>query len=228
MPPKRLMPTWNRFTTGLTNWRQLLLAVLLPASLAHAATDLTFESAERVNEGSLNFLQTVPARPVHHHQNHIRIHADSLESGWVSLSQCHDNLDAVPNLQITFRENFVRDLKVVSADRIGQAWVEGPSVQLLNIEPGARLCLSALTRALRNTGNGYFNLSSGPYMRKFLDGYYPMRVSLDIDYPAKHLRLIDIAPPAQPGLVLDERPGTLHLEALFEGELQFLIQFDTP
>ena len=42
------------------------------------------------------------------------------------------------------------------------------------------------------------------------------------------LRLIDIAPPAQPGLVLDERPGTLHLDALFEGELQFLIQFDTP
>ena len=177
------MPIRNSITIGSTNWRNLLLAALLQASPAHAATDLTFESAEHVNEGSLHFLQAAPARPVHHHQNHIRIHADSLESGWVSLSQCHDNLDAVPNLQITFRENFVRDLKVVSASRIGQAWVEGPSVQLLNIEPGARLCLSALTRALRNTGNGYFNLSSGPYMRKFLDGYYPMRVSLDIDYP---------------------------------------------
>lgn len=222
------MPTRNSITIGSTNWRNLLLAVLLQASPALAATDLTFESAEHVNEGSLHFLQAAPARPVHHHQNHIRIHADSLKSGWVSLSQCHDNLDAVPNLQITFRENFVRDLKVVSTDRIGQAWVEGPSVQLLNIEPGARLCLSALTRALRNAGNGYFNLSSGPYMRKFLDGYYPMRVSLDIDYPTKHLRLIDIAPPAQPGLVLDERPGTLHLDALFEGELQLLIQFDTP
>ncbi len=222
------MPTRNSFATGSSNGRTLLLAVLLQASLTHAATDLTFDSAEHVNEGSLTFLQSAPARPVHHHQNHIRIHADSLTSGWVSLSQCHDNLDAVPSLQITFRENFVRDLKVVSADRIGQAWVEGPSVQLLNIEPGARLCLSALTRALRNTGNGYFNLSSGPYMRKFLDGYYPMRVSLDIDYPVTHLRLIDIAPPAQPGLVLDKRPGTLHLDALFAGELQFLIQFDTP
>ncbi len=222
------MPTRNSFATGSSNGRTLLLAVLLQASLTHAATDLTFDSAEHVNEGSLTFLQSAPARPVHHHQNHIRIHADSLTSGWVSLSQCHDNLDAVPSLQITFRENFVRDLKVVSADRIGQAWVEGPSVQLLNIEPGARLCLSALTRALRNTGNGYFNLSSGPYMRKFLDGYYPMRVSLDIDYPVTHLRLIDIAPPAQPGLVLHKRPGTLHLDALFAGELQFLIQFDTP
>ena len=222
------MPTWNSFTIGSANWRNLLLAALLQASPAHAATDLTFESAEHVNEGSLNFLQAAPARPVHHHQNHIRIHADSLKSGWVSLSQCHDNLDAVPSLQITFRENFVRDLKVVSASHIEQAWVEGPSVQLLNIKPGARLCLSALTRALRDMGNGYFNLSNGPYMRKFLDGYYPMRVSLDIDYPVKQLKLIDIAPPAQPGLMLDNRPGTLHLDALFEGELQFLIQFDTP
>lgn len=222
------MPIRSSITIGSTNWRRLLLAALLQASLAHAATDLTFESAEHVNEGSLHFLQSAPARPVHHHQNHIRIHADSLTSGWVSLTQCHDNLDAVPNLQITFRENFVRDLKVVSASRIEQAWVEGPSVQLLNIEPGARLCLSALTRALRNTGNGYFNLSSGPYMRKFLDGYYPMRVSLDIDYPAHLLKLIDVTPPVQPGLMLEERPGALHIDALFEGELQFLIQFDTP
>lgn len=222
------MPIRSSITIDLTDWRNLLLAALLQISPAHAATDLTFESAEHVNEGSLHFLQAAPARPVHHHQNRIRIHADSLKSGWVSLTQCHDNLDAVPNLQITFRENYVRDLKVVSASRIEQAWVEGPSVQLLNIEPGARLCLSALTRALRNTGNGYFNLSSGPYMRKFLDGYYPMRVSLDIDYPAHLLKLIDVTPPAQPGLMLEERPGTLHLDALFEGELQFLIQFDTP
>lgn len=222
------MPIRNRFTIGFINWRNLLLTALLQVGLAHAATDLTFESAGHVNEGGLHFLQAAPAKSVHHHQNHIRIHADSLKSGWVSLSQCHDNLDAVPNLQITFRENFVRDLKVVSASRIGQAWVEGPSVQLRNIEPGARLCLSALTRALRNTGNGYFNLSSGPYMRKFLDGYYPMRVSLDIDYPVKLLKLIDITPPVQPGLKLKEQPGTIHLDALFEGELIFLIQFDRP
>lgn len=222
------MPNRSSITIDLTVWRMLLLTALLQAGQAYAATDLTFESAEHVNEGSLHFLQAAPARPVHHHQNRIRIDADSLKTGWVSLTQCHDNLDAVPNLQITFRENYVRDLKVVSIRRIEQAWVEGPSVQLLNIEPGARLCLSALTRALRNTGNGYFNLSSGPYMRKFLDGYYPMRVSLDIDYPAHLLKLIDVTPPVQPGLMLDERPGALQLDALFEGELQLLIQFDTP
>ncbi len=199
----------------------------LGLNLAHAATDLSLESAHNVNEGELHFLQTEPAKPVHHHHNQISIARDSLASGWVGLSQCHDHLDPVPRAQITFREGFVRKLKVDSSSRIEKVWVEGSSVQLVNVEPGARLCLSAQTRAMRNTGNGYYNLSSGPYMRKFLDGYYPMKVTLDIRYPAKTLRLIDIAPGAQPGLKVDTQPGHIRLHAVFEGELQSLIQFET-
>jgi hypothetical protein len=181
-----------------------------------------------VNEGSLQFLEAAPAKPIHHHQNRIRIDDDSLRSGWVGLSQCHDHLDAVPRAQITFREGYVRDLKVDSASRIGHAWIEGASVQLSNIEPGARLCLSAQTRALRNAGNGYFNLRNGPYMRKFLDGYYPMRVTLEVDYPTQLLQLIDVEPTAQRGLTIDDRPGALRMDALFEGKLLMLIQFEKP
>ncbi len=193
---------------------------------AHAASDLSLESADAVNEGELRFLETPPAKPLHHHQNRIRIDADSLASGWVGLYQCHDRLDAVPLLQITFREGYVRDLKIDLARGIGHAWVEGASVQLRNVEPGARLCLSAQTRALRNTGNGYFSLFSGPYMRKFLDGYYPMRVTLEVDYPAESLQLIDVSPAPQAGLSFDERPGNIRLETLFEGELRLLLQFE--
>jgi hypothetical protein len=206
-------------------WRSLLLFAL-SATLAHAATDLTFESATDVNEGVLNFLQTPPAKPIHHHQNVLRIDADSLNSGWVHLSQCHDNLDAVPRAQITFREGFVRDLRLDSFSRIESAWTEGASVQLINVQPGARLCLSVLTRALRHTGNGYYNLYSGPYMRKFLDGYYPMRVTLDIEYPPHLLKLLDISPPEQRGFQHIESPGSIHLDAVFEGELSTLIQFE--
>ena len=196
--------------------------------MAHAATELGLESAEAVNEGQLHFLEAPPAKAIHHHQNRIRIEADSLASGWVELSQCHDHLDAVPRAQITFREGFVRDLKIDIASGIGHAWVEGASVQLQQIAPGARLCLSALTRTLRKAGNGYFNLVNGPYMRKFLDGYYPMRVTLDVDYPAESLRLIDVSPPPQPGLTIAEQPGNIQLDAVFEGELNLLIQFEQP
>jgi hypothetical protein len=209
-------------------WGSLLVPAALSVSLARAASELDFESADAVNEGPLHFLETPPAKPVHHHQNQIRIDSDSLRSGWVGLSQCHDHLDAVPRTQITFREGFVRDLKIDIAHGIEQAWIEGASVQLRNVEPGARLCLSAQTRALRNAGKGYFSLSNGPYMRKFLDGYYPMRVTLAIDYPAQALKLIDVSPHPQAGLTLVEQPGRIQLDAVFEGELQMLIQFENP
>lgn len=208
--------------------RGLLLSALLGMGPVHAQIDMELESAASVNEGSLHFLETVPVKRFHHHQNQIRIDADSLSSGWVHLSQCHDNLDAVQRAQITFREGFVRDLKVERFSRIADAWIEGASVQLRNIERGARLCLSAQTRALRHNGNGYYNLLSGPYMRKFLDGYYPMRVSLAVDYPTSALTLIDVSPAPQPGLKFEEAPGRVGLDALFEGELMIQIQFERP
>ncbi len=218
------LPRSNKRCPGAL--RHGVLAAVLLMHYAHAATDLSLESADAVNEGQLHFLETPPAKPLHHHQNRIRIDADSLATGWVGLHQCHDRLDAVPLLQITFREGYVRDLEIDLASGIGHARVEGASVQLRNVEPGARLCLSAQIRALRNTGNGYFSLFSGPYMRKFLDGYYPMRVTLDVDYPAESLRLIDVSPAPQPGLHSDERPGKIRLDTLFEGELRFLLQFE--
>jgi hypothetical protein len=63
-------------------------------------------------------------------------------------------------------------------------------------------------------------------MRKFLDGYYPMRVTLAVDYPAQSLTLIDISPPAQAGLDIVKHPGAIRVEAMFEGELQTMIQFE--
>lgn len=200
----------------------------LNIGVTQAASDLSLESAGTVNEGQLHFLEAPPAKPVHHHQNHIRIDQDSLTSGWVRLLQCHDHLDAVPSAQITFREGSVRDLTIDSVSGIESAWVEEASVQLRQIGPRARLCLSAHTRALHNTGQGFFSLVNGPYMRKFLDGYYPMRVTLEIDYQAQTLRLIEVSPPRQPGLMLVERPGRIWLDALFEGELRTQIRFEQP
>lgn len=202
--------------------------ILLLACAAGANDDLMLKSASDVNEGQLHFLATQPDKPVHHHQNRIVIDAASLDTGWVILKQCHDNLDAVPRAQITFREGFVRDLRIDTLQGVAEAWVEGPSIQLRQIEPGSRLCLSAQTRALRDTGGGYFNLNNGPYMRKFLDGYYPMRVTLDVDYPAAMLRVVDISPQSRTGLSLREYPGRVHMDALFEGELRTLIQFSRP
>ncbi len=229
----RSFPLNNEKLTPLGRCLLSFFALLfaLPGS-SHAGmqseTDLSMESAHSVNEGVLKFLEKSPSKPIHHHHNRISIDPNSLNSGWVSLKQCHTHLDPVPRAQITFREGFVRDLRVDSSTKIEQAWIEGASVQLINVEPGARLCLSAQIRALRNTGNGYFNLTNGPYMRKFLDGYYPMRVTLAIDYPPQTLKLIDIAPQVQPGFKISTHKGAIRIDTVFEGELQTLIQFEKP
>lgn len=193
---------------------------------AQADTDPPeFASAGAVNEGSLHFLTAQPARPPHHHQNHIRIDADSLASGWVHLKQCHDQLDAVPRAQVTFREGHVRDLRVDDTREIDSAWVEGASVQMAGVKRGARLCLSADTRALRDRGDGFFVLQNGPYLRRFLDGYYPLQVNLQVVYPPALLHVVDVSPAPQPGLTVDAQVGSVQLEALFEGSLTTLIQF---
>lgn len=211
-----------------------LLTGLLSLACAAAAPPLSQEELEAwfngngataVNEGDLTFLAASPAKPVHHHQNLIRITPASLRDGWVELEQCHDHLDAVPDAQITFRVGYIRNLQIVEARAITRAWVEGPSVQLKGVSPAARLCLKAQTRALRAAGSGYFELNNGPYMRKFLDGYYPMALSLRVEYPASLLKVVDIRPNQQPGFSIRENPGQVSIEALFEGVLRTMIQF---
>lgn len=208
---------------------------LLPALAAGAEPDMTAEerdawfnakSVAEVNEGTLSFLITPPAKAVHHHQNRIVITHDSLASGWTDLAQCHDNLDSVPRAEIRFRDGFIRDLRVLESRGIAQAWVEGPSVQLRDVTPGARLCIEARTRALSDAGSGFFNLANGPYMRKFLDGYYPMHVSLTIRYPAELLHVVAVSPGEQPGFKLRQEPGLVSIDTYFEGELRTQVQFE--
>jgi hypothetical protein len=153
----------------MTNGRIGCLVFLIPAIAAAGPGMSTQEldawfngkSASEVNEGSLSFLTEPPAKPIHHHQNQIRITPDSLATGWTDLTQCHDNLDSVPRAQITFREGYIRELRVVESRSIAEAWVQGPTIQLRNVSPNARLCLEAQTKALKSTGDGYFSLFNG-------------------------------------------------------------------
>jgi hypothetical protein len=186
-------------------------------------------STEHVNEGTLVFLMRPPARQVHHHQNHLTINTASLRNGWVQLYQCHENLDRVPATQITYNKERIRDLQIVTSGNIEQSWVEDNSVQLRNILENARVCVRAWTRALRANGDGSYSLRNGPFMRRFLDGYYPMRVSMEIDYASSGLHLVAMKPQRQQGFEVTERDGYLAFDAWFEGRLQteFLFRHDT-
>jgi len=186
-----------------------------------------FDLASRValvNEGELAFIPNAAAEGAHYHRNRIAITEASLDEtsldlGWVDLVQCHENLDAVPAAQILFREDGIRELAIEQRHNIGQAWVEGHSVQLRDVGPSAKLCIRAQSRALQSLGDGLYRLRNGPYMRRFLDGYYPMRVALRIDYPGQRLRLVGQTPESQEGFSVDRTRNAVRVDATFEGRL---------
>ena len=205
------------------------LSLVVTVALAESDEDWAeFDLAERiaaVNEGELSFVTPERAANTHRHVNQIRIDANSLSEGWIELVQCHENLDAVRAAQILFSPERIRDLEVVSSDRIGRAWVEGHSVQLTDIAPEATLCIRGESRALTALGEGRYRLRNGPYMRRFLDGYYPMQVVLDVSYPAERLDLVQHQPNAQPGFEVHAESGHIAVAAAFEGRLFTCLDF---
>ena len=86
------------------------------------------------------------------------------------------------------------------------------------------VCVHAESQALRQLEDGVFELQNGPFMRRFLDGYYPLRLSLRIDYPPS-LALADFTPAEQGGFSVARRPGSVRVEALFEGRLRTAFRF---
>ncbi len=208
-----------------------LLALLLAAAPVHADEhddadfpDWTWDDfdpdTDEVNEGELRFLAEPPADAVHHHHNDVSLAARSRIDGWVRLRQCHTQLDEIARAQVLFRAGHIRNLVVTESRNIGRAWVEDNSVQLTDVGKGARLCIDAESLALVANDDGSYNLNNGPFMRRFLDGYYPMRVSSEIELAGSGLRFASITPVRQPGFSVELTANTIRFDALFEGRLQ--------
>ena len=206
----------------------LLLSFVLPAMAATENEEEWFadeESTESVNEGELRFLETAPDPAVLHSESRIRITSASLESGWVDLLQCYRNLDAVPKVEVVFDYREMRGLAVVAKRGVGKAEVSGQSVQLEDVSKQASLCIEAQVRNLYRQADGSYVLRNGPYMRKFLDGYYPFRVSLEVNYPQELVRFVRVSPGVQPGFRVETAPGLIGFDAWFEGRLSTRIHF---
>lgn len=210
--------------------RKLLPVLMFLSGSALAADDDAWwrdrpeERALAVNEGNLVFLQQPPAKAVHHHANRVSITRATLQDGWAHLEQCHENLDAVPELQIVFNPERVRKLVIRKVRNVGQAFVKDASVQLRDVGHNALICLSAETQSLLFLESGVYELRSGPFMRRFLDGYYPIHVTFEIDYP-DDIDLLETSPTAQPGVALSLSPRHILLDTWFEGRLTTRFRF---
>lgn len=202
--------------------RTAALLGLLWAGGAGAVSD--FDLLD-INEGELRFLTEPPAPPPPLQSTHVQISEDSLQTGWVRVKQCYYRLDPVAAMQVVFAPGRVRHLQILSAHHIARAWVEENSVQLEQVGRDAVLCILSENRSLAANGpEGGYVWRGGPYLRRFLDGYFPMHVKLAVDYPAARLRLTAIEPPAVK-LKAVTLPGHVHLDVLFEGRLDVNLRF---
>jgi hypothetical protein len=211
----------------------LLLSLPVMAASTEVSDDEWFDESDdlqariaRVNGGDLVFLAEPPLDPVHHHHSRITLDAESLDNGWVTMVQCHSHLDAVARTQVVYHQTRARDLTILSYDNIERAWVEGHTVQLAEVGRAASICIRARTRMLEFNEDGSFSLRGGPFMRRFLDGYYPMHVSMDIEVPRGYLRFTDSRPQRQAGFSVQETSAGLYVDTWFEGKLYTELRFE--
>jgi len=185
----------------------------------------TVDPIKLINEGELVFLSKKPERQAHQAKHLITILPDSLVDGWVKLYQCHENLDVMPAAQVVFMNKRVRKLKVISSKNIDKTWVEQDTVQMKKIARDASLCIELETRAFWKNADGSYSLRTGPYQRRFLDGYFPVRLLLDIKYPGKELLFKGVLPESQAGFSVKQKSNVVNINALFEGRLHVVVTF---
>jgi hypothetical protein len=180
-----------------------------------------------VNEGDLEFLSSPPDKPPHILHNKFTIKSQSLEDGWIDLVQCHENLDKVPDAQILYHGRRTRNIEVVSSSGLDRAWVKDNSVQLKNITSDeASVCVKAQVHSLYPNYDGTYSMRNGPFHRRFLDGYYPMRVTMDVTLPEGELTFGMITPVEQEGFRVDHDSKSMQVDALFVGKLNIEVYFD--
>ena len=149
----------------------------------------------------------------------------SLADGWVELHQCYRGLDAVREAEVVYRYKQMRNLRVQSHANIGKAFVKGQSVQLVDVQKNATLCVRAEARILYRNEDGSFTLRNGPFHRKYLDGYFPLHVTVDVQFPTSLLRVVRVIPTAQPGFAVTYASGRVHINAWFAGMLTIEVHF---
>ncbi|WP_455204859.1 hypothetical protein [Kaarinaea lacus] len=185
-----------------------------------------FESqALAVNEGELEFLEKTPDKLLPLLENDLTISSQSLVDGWVDLVQCHHRIDPVHAAQVLYHARRTRNLKIVSTDNIERAWVYKNSVQMENISADASLCIQAQVKALYSNFNGSYSMRNGPFLRRFLDGFYPMRVTMDVNLPADMLSFEAINPQEQHGFTVTHDSDGMRIDALFVGLLEIEVYF---
>ena len=178
------------------------------------------------NTGKLVFLAQPPEKPAPYSTHQLTVTTASIKTGWISIEQCHKNLDAIEAVEVVYRYQQMRSLKIQNTRHIGKAWVEGQSIQLQDVKKGAELCAQLEARVFNQGKKGNYYLVNGPFQRRFLDSYFPMHVSISVKYPDKHLRFTKAHPAQQAGFKVISSGNKVEIDTWFEGKLVIGVEFE--
>ena len=157
-------------------------------------------------------------------ENRLMIDAKSLNEGWIRFAQCHHQLDPVAKIEVAYHPENTRQLRVQSHQGIRKTEIENHHVVLNKVSKGAQVCIEGESRTVKTTPQG-FNIQRGPYMRKFLDGYYPMIVEETIEMSGFKAKLIEALPQNPKEQTYWFKNGVHYFAYHFEGQLKPLYRF---
>ena len=177
------------------------------------------------SDSRLTFIPPPTDKPALHSINNITISPQSMKTGWVELVQCYQQLDPVPDMEVTYNYKAMRKLTITKTSNIEQARVEGQSVQLGNVRKNAQLCVRAEVRIFYKNKDDSYRLVNGPFYRQFLDSFFPYHLTLKINYPSSQLEFIASKPKPQFGFTVEQTDNTLLIDSYFTGKLYTELTF---
>lgn len=178
------------------------------------------------HEAKLKFITPHKSTHILHSINTLTISKKSINSGWVNLHQCYQYLDQLPEVDITYYYQSIKNLKITSKSNIDSATLNKQNVELKNIKDNAEICVNAEVRIFYQNQDQSFSLVNGPYHRRFLDGFYPYHVSLHINYPESLLMFRSSHPKQQDGFSVRHEDNMIFVDTYFEGILNTEVKFE--
>ena len=205
------------------------LSDLTDAERAWFEDDSTL-NAIAISSGELNWLAKEKTDGQYGLENNITLPLSALTDGWVNFTQCHNNLDPIQKIVVKYNAKNTRGLTLTKAEKIDAVQIDdnNQSAVLFGVKKQGRVCISGESRSLEKTDNGYM-VKRGPFMRKFLDGYYPMSLKETINWSQTALKLNtnDLQPHLGKAYEYSNKTQTLIAQYWFEGRLSPKYLFQT-
>ena len=181
--------------------------------------------AREISSGELRWVTPDKTLNQYRLENTLTVHPESLKTGWIDFSQCHYQLDPRIAVEIVYGVKRTQNLKVISSQRIGHIETAEDHITLTDIQKNAQICISGKTKVLNQLSPNHYKMLRGPYMRRFLDGFYPMQVTETIRWQGVPIKLNDLTTHSALGYDFKVSDTELIANYWFEGLLKPFYEF---